>query len=589
VQAAKSREPQPIDLDLGPTPLLGWLPGETLFSHCSRQHEFWGHAHAWTTASMLFGARRAGTQHDFPSHLDRFAQATGERLGSSRTIVEERTLLRYYRPFVSEAVHEDAIAAMRSKSVAHLKYRLGLLTSRFRANHPLKACRRCMRVDVEEHGWPYWHLEHQYPGVWFCLTHDFPLDESVLKSTGVDRFQWVLPVESSVATRRTAISQRTAERLKSLATMIVQIVRAANRPGWLHVERLREIALRAIRSRGWSTETGRLRLRDISGEFEKYCVDLAEVPELRSLPRNIDAATVQVGRLLRPMRTGTHPLRYLALIDWLYPTFDDLRAAIAAVEAESPIPGAPPRQICPTPSGHPRRQLRKDLMALLREGAAVSAAAREVGIDVATAMAWAAQEEIVVARRPSILTPGVRRKLVRQLEKGTEKKVAAEDCGISESSVNRILRTVIGLQSKWRMARERAARNEARRSWLRALKMSRGQGMKLTRSIEPAAYAWLYRNDRAWLEANLPDRLPRSSRTFSHVSWDERDRELKTKIQVTVLELAEERPSRRIKLWEIYQRIPELKAKLHQLDRLPLSRKALDITVRGGARLKGHT
>lgn len=208
-------------LDLGPAPLLEWLPDETLFSQCSRQHEFWGHAHARTTASILFGGKHAGTQHDLPSHLDRFAAVTAERLGSARTIAEERTLLRYYRPFIASADHENAIAAVRSTSVAHLKYRLGLLTSRFRANHPLKACRKCLRSDVMDHGWPYWHLEHQSPGVWFCLAHDELLDECIVKSNGVERFQWVLPAPDLFVPRGAAHSHRTIERLKSLASMIV--------------------------------------------------------------------------------------------------------------------------------------------------------------------------------------------------------------------------------------------------------------------------------------------------------------------------------------------------------------------------------
>ena len=41
------------------------------------------------------------------------------------------------------------------------------------------------------------------------------------------------------------------------------------------------------------------------------------------------------------------------------------------------------------------------------------------------------------------------------------------------------------------------------------------------------------------------------------------------------LELHEAEPDRRIKLFQIYQRLPELKAKLFKMDRLPLTRSAL--------------
>lgn len=580
-------EAQPTGFDLGPVPLLGWLPDETLFSQCSRQHEFWGYAHSSATASILFGGRRAGTQHDLPSHLDRFAVATGERLGSSRAVAEERTLLRYYRPFVSDGEHKNAIVAMRSTSVAHLKYRLGLLTSRFRANHPLKACRRCLRGDVQRHGWPYWHLEHQYPGVWICLTHDHLLEECVVKSTGVDRFQWVLPSASLLADRGSAPPRRTVERLKSLASMIVETVRASAAPGWLSSDRMREVLLLSIRKRGWSTATGQLRLRNISREFLDYCDDLVGVQELRSFPRTIDDAAAQVGRLLRPMRTGTHPLRYLTLADWLYPSFSEFLEALSA-EISDPSPvDRDGMQGSATPfRSDIRKGLKQSVIGLLRAGVAVTAAANQTGIDVVTAMAWAAQEGISISRRPSVLKPDLHRKLIRQLEKGADKKVVADRCGISESSVNRILRTEVGLHRRWRAARENASRSMARASWLRALKLCRGRGVKLVRAMEPSAYAWLYRNDRAWLEEHSPSRSTPNGRTGHRVLWDSRDRDLKAQVQIALLELAQGDPSRTIRLWEVYQRVPELKAKLHQLDRLPLSRKALDSAIRAGRRLR---
>jgi hypothetical protein len=47
---------------------------------------------------------------------------------------------------------------MEGDTLAHFKLRLGILTSRFRANHPLKACVVCMAADRNRFGWAYWHL-----------------------------------------------------------------------------------------------------------------------------------------------------------------------------------------------------------------------------------------------------------------------------------------------------------------------------------------------------------------------------------------------------------------------------------------------
>ncbi len=187
---AESASAELFDL---PPSLLSWLPGETLFSLVSRQHAFWGYPGASETSTIMFGRRHAGTQHDFPNALDEFSARTGGVLGAPDDLALNHTLLSYYRPFSSDGLISDCLAMMRGKSVSHLKYRLGLLTSRFRANHPLKACTVCMDQDVAETGWAYWHLEHQYPGIWFCARHAEPLYEATIKSTGVNRFLWALP------------------------------------------------------------------------------------------------------------------------------------------------------------------------------------------------------------------------------------------------------------------------------------------------------------------------------------------------------------------------------------------------------------
>ena len=146
-----------LDLPLvGVSPLLEWLPGETLFSLYSRHHRFWGCPTSEQSAQVLFGGgRRVGTHHDLPSALDAFVLRTGGRLGTPNHLARDRTLLRYYRPFVSATEVDAAVGVMRGPTVAHLKFRLGLLTSRFRANHPLKACASCMREDEVCSGWVY--------------------------------------------------------------------------------------------------------------------------------------------------------------------------------------------------------------------------------------------------------------------------------------------------------------------------------------------------------------------------------------------------------------------------------------------------
>ncbi|MBK9236724.1 MAG: TniQ family protein [Rhodoferax sp.] len=320
---------QSTDDLLGSPAFLSWLPGETLFSLVSRHHYFSGHVLSARTCRQFFGHERAGSQHDLPSRLAQFVARTAGCFGSVEQVSKQHTLLAYYATFVSPDETENAIAAMASNSVVHLKFRLGILTSRFRANHPLKACEVCMEEDRARFGWAYWHLDHQFPGVWTCHKHDRLLRESTLKATGVERFQWNLPAQDSffnwrAETNRAVQSELGA--LTSLSRLVLDLVSPID-PRKLETGRLHEVYRAELSRRGWLTEGGNLRMPALAASYLDHVRCLRVVPELDALPSTPDDAVTQLGRLLRPPRSGTHPLRHLVLINWLFGSADVFWAA----------------------------------------------------------------------------------------------------------------------------------------------------------------------------------------------------------------------------------------------------------------------
>ena len=95
--------------------------------------------------------------------------------------------------------------------------------------------------------------------------------------------------------------------------------------------------------------------------------------------------------------------------------------------------------------------------------------------------------------------------------------------------------------------------------------------------MHPAVYAWLYRNDRSWLQENLPARrLDAQLKDKPRVAWDQRDLKLSAMVEAAVLEISSASGPSKIQLWQLYQRVPELKAKLSVLDRLPLTRRVIE-------------
>lgn len=495
-------------------------------------------------------------------------------MGSAVETCRDRTLLRFYLPFIDQAEINYAVSAMRGLSVNHLKFRLGLLTSRFRANHPLKACPTCMHEDLTEHGWVYWHVVHQYPGVWLCPKHGAPLRASLLKSTGVERFLWILPAEANLVDSCPIIDLDKGEALLRLASLTSDLVESPGGDCWLRADCVQATLRKRFQEHGWLTAAGNIRLKAASADYLQHCSKLRVTEELSGLPSSLEEAKVQLGRLIRPLSSGVHPIRLLTAIDWLFSSADDFRELHLAAQIDDHIQIGDDTGHSAAESGGELAR-RAKLHSLMNSGVSARAASRELGIDVSTAMVWAASEGIRVQRRPKALKPQVRASLIRCLRNGLDKKAAADRHGISIETVTRLLHSEIGLHAAWKSAKTAASQRIARDAWVKLLQNTPGGGVKMLRAMEPAAYAWLYRNDRTWLTNHTPVKaISLMNLRRSPVRWDERDSSLCTEVEVAVERLV--KPGRRLKLWQIYQAVPRLKPKLSVLHQLPLTQQAIE-------------
>jgi hypothetical protein len=564
-----------------PAPLLSWLPDETFFSLVSRHHLLWGHTVAARTSAQFFDHSTGGAHHDLPNRLQTFTERTQSVYGDVRGIAQAHTLLRFYKPFITATEFDNAVHCMAGNSVAHLKLRLGILTSRFGANHPLKACPMCMDEDLEMLGWSYWHLSHQYPGVWVCARHKEPLLQSTLKSSGVQRFQWVLPrihELQSGAKNSAAISQADLSSLLSFGTLVERIVCKAG-PSLLASRHLYEIYRSELQARDWISPKGSLRLTPITTSFLDHIRPFQRLDEFAGLPHSVQPATAQLGRLLRPPRSGTHPLRHVMLIHWLFESWEAFEQALKQhLEGDVVVVEAVTPHVAPSVNDTRLRSLRQLLDV---EGTSISAAAKKMGIDTNTALAWAAKQGIGVQRRPKKLTQEVRVQTIGKLLLGADKADAANFAGVSIQSITRLLLTEVGLHGEWKHAREERARKHARQVWSSLCESSVGLGVKWMRSVEPGIFAWLYRNDRAWLDEHKPARLPLPSPSNGvSVDWMARDEVLSDAVRKTALQLLSEEGHHRVFFWQLYQRIPELKAKRSSLHRLPRTQQAIATALR---------
>jgi len=557
-----------------PWPLPEWLPDETFYSLVSRYHLLSGNRLPETTSTALFGRRRSGYQHDFPSPLNAFVERSHERLGNSQCIARDRTILPMYLVSRNSTACVDAFEALATGVQAtSLKYQLGLLTSRFRANHPLKACRSCIAEDVDMAGIATWRRSHQFPGIWVCQRHREPLLAASLKSTGVHRFGWLLPEAAGLAAE--AFADQGADVLQALLRFAQIIGTWAKQPtSSLPPTRLAQIARFRLLERGHRNRS------QLTLDYVHAVAPLRVIPELHALPSTPAEAMNTINRWVFAPRGDTHPLRHLSLIFWLFEDWSEFEDTARRTTTEAACQPALPSEVAL--AGDTRRA---DLLRLMAEGLSISAAARSLGIATQTAIAWATAAGVTVPKRPKKIKPDKCASLIEDLRGGLDKRELAGKYGLSVESITRVLRSEIGLAEAWHATRHSKAQTEARTRWQAAISAGKAKGLKHIRTLEPAVFAWLYRNDRVWLD-QVNKAIAPAPHVHKGLDWDARDTVLAATVQAVALALREGEASdgshRPLRLWQLYQAIPELKAKLGAMHRLPLTQNAIRLAVTHG-------
>lgn len=554
------------------THLKGWLEGETLYSLCARHHHIAGNAVAGMTSRQLTGTPRVAA-HDFPFHTHEIAARLGPVFGTPEEIAERHTILPFYLHLRPPSVRRDALATVGYGGCGGLKARLGLLAGRFGAAHPLKTCPRCNDALGLSSAKGVWRIEHQWPGVWTCFRCGEALHWTTERTNGGNRFAWLLPADCQF---RPGISQTASKTDKSvLGSFSASILAYANR-GFdrdIDPERFSDVYRERLAAMSLISRSGRIDVLGFTSHVLMTTRALAKAHDLAALPTTTVQVEAQLLKLVRNTFRPVHVLRHLALIQALFGGWDAWSEALGDTSTAKAADHESSRgRDAQSVDADPRRE---QFLLLLSQGSSVTSASHATGLAIATGISWAAHAGVTASRRPSLLTPERRAAAIEVLQCGGSKDTASKTAGVSISTINMLLKSNPDLRRAWRSCKFDQARLGNRQAWAATAGRLHTPHRKQLRNLQPAVFAWLYRNDRDWLEAfNINLALaPKPAR--NRVDWDCRDRELAHAVQVARAAIASERPNRSVRIADLCNRVPGLKARLSQLDQLPLTRKAM--------------
>ena len=468
-------------------------PGETLFSWSARYHRLSGNVHAAESSLQLFGDKRAGLRHDFPSHLDSLFRITDGLLGDTALLARERTLLGFFAPFLDEERNAAALTMMRGPSVARLKNSLGVLPSRVGAMHPLKACRACMATDLRELGVTRWHIEHQWPSVWVCRRHATVLqmfrNVNELKSLrrytlpeDVDRSEW-----SAFDIKRAR--RKVLRRLAEFSSALVE----GNRNG-LDASIIRYAAIKAAAARRWITSDGSLRFQVVREAFAGYYRGLEVLPGFANLATVEKESGGLLGLMLRKYQGIRHPAKQILMLAFFFDSPDNFFEAYRDASIEL-AEGKASKYGVPLNRGW-REELRR---VVEQENKSLSQAARDLDMPLAQVVRCANKDGIGYSRRPRVLNVELEERIRSLVAQGGSRDEIVRESGVKASFLRAYLAKNQEIREVLRSTYRQNELLRRRSDFLSFLDRNRGIPISHIKRVPKNGFAWLLRKDPDWL------------------------------------------------------------------------------------------
>lgn len=526
---------------------------------------------------QLFGTKHVVPCVDLPTHLESLHVRLGSfsPTDSAEQLIEKGTIYPYHRPFLTLAHHEAVQHILLHGPGIGLKTLMGRVANRFGASPPLRYCPACIEEDISLCERPYWRRSHQLPGVTCCTKHHLNLVVHVSPSTLTDKQRFVRPPVNLSPSIKRAASGTQQLRFAELSQSLLEAGLPAQDP--MH---RRAVYTGRISDLGYLTRSNHIDYNALAAAVRRHYSDFTGFPHQDRLLSSPDHPLGWLRALIdRPSRSS-HPICHLLLIGYLFGTLDVFKGAMRQTGRSGVICHNTKVEAGPPPLsddiGSQQNRLLHDISLSCRE------VALTLKLSVTTVVCKRRALGIPIAERRKYLYPDRVDAITSALARGRTPQSIALRQRVSLSTIYRLRAQSPTLDHAYRDYKHGQQLAKHRMRWERALDKHRDDGITAVRAAAPAAYAWLYRHDRAWLKQTRRA-YPSKALHSPSVDWAKRDRELcqQLKVCVALLKSRCDRPriSRTLMLRHLgeatvranIQRLPRLDTMLSKLTESPLS------------------
>lgn len=503
--------------------MLGWFPDphpdELFYSICARFGEAMHYSSKTSIIIELFGSIHPATI-EFPFGLDYLiASLPPEHCYSADSLIDEHTLLPFFGPFLAPERLVMLRETMHGNCGIAIGRRSGNAACLVRPSTHLRLCPQCVLEDRKHFDEAYWHRVHQIPGVLVCPIHAEALEETPIAAPFWNRERYRF------------YSAEEALQLQSLAGRRVQspwqpvLLAIAQDAAWLLRQRglapgyqvLHQYYQRLFVACGLASLTGQRRLEDLLTLFRERYPDAL----LHHLGCPLDSNHPgRLKTLFHGLQTWQHPLHHLILMHLLGSTAEDF----FQVAAPCPPFGEGPWPCLNAASDHYRRRVVEECQITRSrkyKDHVVGTFACSCGF-----IYWRQgpdREPENQFRREGIKAVGPvwEARLCQFWEEGTcTQEEMAQQLGMSVSSLREhAMRLGLvpypaamqGIGSSMEILPDQSEEQEAslreqhRATWIAALESGASIWTSRHRELQ-AAYQWLHKHDREWLQEHMPPR-----------------------------------------------------------------------------------
>jgi hypothetical protein len=473
--------------------MLNIFPSETLYSALVRHCLISGYPSLKIALLVDIGSTSKQWTAQFPSFIPQLSDITGL---TPNELIREHTVYPAYRTFLSRDVATHLDVLLENGGATNLESKMSITANRVKKLEELNFCSECVKGDIEQFSWSYWHTEHQLPGALACLKHGIELN-----AVSSNRKKFILPPSD---TKLSSKASAKAIRLTSLScelfshkeiSFVTQVITQT------YKIKLLELGLAT------SNQKIRVRMQKWRQYISEYWQGIAHELQIKSIIK-AEGKQLFPSNLIYCRHVAFHPIKHLLAIGFLFNTVDEFIALYKQVEAgtfsDTTNNNQKPLKLITSGTTD------KKIIKLLQQNKSLRVIAKKLKVSVGYVKKIAFISNIQINHRTQFIFEKEQRAIWRKLFVGIDCKTIATEMGVSVGAVEQILSChpkIVALRKKIRFYNKCKTH---RKNITEASKKCKTRNE--IKAVESASYLWLFKNDKSWLYSNLPAAIPRKKR-----------------------------------------------------------------------------